>query len=185
MRIVAGTARGRALAAPKPTSRHIRPTADRVRETLFNILGQWLDGQTVLDLYAGTGALGLEAVSRGASRAVLVDQDKEALSLCRQNTDHLGFGEQVEILAQPVGRAMEGLGKRGQTFDLIFADPPYAARAVQEVLEGVARAGLLAPGGTVIVEHDKREPAPESHEGFSRVDGRVFGDTMVSFFRIP
>ncbi|XXF81017.1 16S rRNA (guanine(966)-N(2))-methyltransferase RsmD [Myxococcaceae bacterium GXIMD 01537] len=185
MRIVAGTARGRALAAPKPTSRHIRPTADRVRETLFNILGQWLDGEAVLDLYAGTGALGLEALSRGAGRAVLVDQDREALGLCRQNTDGLGFGDRVEILALPVGRALETLGKRGARFELIFADPPYAARVVEGVLEQVAAAGLLAPGGTLIVEHDKREPAPESHAGFSRVDERRFGDTVASFFRIP
>lgn len=185
MRIVAGTAKGRALEGPKPTSRHIRPTADRVRETLFNILGQWLDGHAVLDLYAGTGALGLESLSRGAGKAVLVDQDREALGLCRQNTDHLGFTAQVEILSMPVARAVETLGKRGAKFDLIFADPPYAARVVEGVLEQVARAGVLAPGGTVIVEHDKREPAPESHEGFSRVDERRFGDTVVSFFRIP
>lgn len=185
MRIVAGTAKGRTLAAPKPTSRHIRPTADRVRETLFNILGQRLDGELVLDLYAGTGALGLEAISRGASRAVLVDQDREALSLCRRNTEHLGFTDCVEVLAQPVERAVETLGKKGEKFDLIFADPPYAARMVEAVLEQVARAGLLSPGGTVVIEHDKREQAPESHEGFARVDERRFGDTVASFFRIP
>lgn len=185
MRIVAGSARGRALAGPKATSKHIRPTADRVRETIFNVLGQWLEGQKVLDLYAGTGALGLESVSRGASRAVLVDSDREALSLCRTNTDALGFGERVEILAQPVERALEVLGRRGDGFELVFADPPYAARVVETVLEGVKRHGLLAPGGTVIVEHDKREAAPESHEGFERVDQRRFGDTLVSLFRIP
>jgi 16S rRNA (guanine(966)-N(2))-methyltransferase RsmD len=185
MRIVAGTAKGRALTAPKPTSRHIRPTADRVRETLFNILGQWLEGESVLDLYAGTGALGLEALSRGAGRAVLVDQDKEALALCRQNTDHLGFADKVEILALPVARAVDTLGKKGAKFEIIFADPPYAAKVVEAVLEQVGRAGLLAPGGTLIVEHDKREEAPESHEGFSRVDQRRFGDTVASFFRVP
>jgi 16S rRNA (guanine966-N2)-methyltransferase len=182
MRIVAGSARGRPLAGPKPTSVHIRPTADRVRETLFNILGQSLEGLRALDLYAGTGALGLEAVSRGAAHAVLVDQDKEALALCRGNTQALGFAAQVEVLALPVARAVEQLGKRGTPFDLIFADPPYAARAVEGVLELVAGAKLLAPGGQVLVEHDKREPAPESHAGFSRVDQRKFGDTLVSFF---
>jgi 16S rRNA (guanine966-N2)-methyltransferase len=185
MRIVAGTARGRALAGPRPTSRHIRPTADRVRETLFNVLGQWLEGLSVLDLYAGTGALGLESVSRGATRAVLVDSDPEALSLCRKNVEALGFSSRVEILGQPVERALEALGRRGTRFELIFADPPYAARVVEAVLEGVARHGLLAPGGTVVIEHERREAAPESHEGFSRVDQRRFGDTLVSLFRIP
>ena len=182
MRIVAGTARGRPLAGPKPSSAHIRPTADRVRETLFNILGQWLEGQRVLDLYAGTGALGLEALSRGAARAVLVDQDREALGLCRTNTQALGFTAQVEILALPVPRAVEQLGKRGEPFELIFADPPYAARVVESVLDQVAGAKLLAPGGQVVVEHDKRESAPEAHAGFQRVDQRRFGDTLVSFF---
>jgi 16S rRNA (guanine966-N2)-methyltransferase len=185
MRIVAGSAKGRALAGPKTTSKHIRPTADRVRETIFNVLGQWLEGQKVLDLYAGTGALGLESVSRGAPRAVLVDSDREALALCRANTDTLGFGAQVEILAQPVERALQTLGRRGDRFELIFADPPYAARVVETVLEGIARNGVLAPGGTVVIEHDKREAAPESHEGFERVDQRRFGDTLVSLFRIP
>lgn len=183
MRIVAGTAKGRALAGPKPTSKHIRPTADRVRETLFNVLGQFLDGQAVLDLYAGTGALGLEALSRGAGKAVLVDQDREALALCRQNTDFLGFGAQVEILSQPVDRALTALGRRGERFELVFADPPYAARVVETVLEGVTGAGLLTPGAMVVVEHDKREPAPEAHAGLTREDQRRFGDTLVSFYR--
>ncbi len=185
MRIVAGSAKGRALQGPKPTSRHIRPTADRVRETLFNVLGQWLEGQAVLDLYAGTGALGLEALSRGAGRAVLVDSDREALGLCRQNAQAVGFADQVEILGQPVARAVEALGRRGARFELIFADPPYAARGVEQVLEQVGQAGLLAPGGVLVIEHDKRESAPEAHEGLARVDQRRFGDTLASFYRIP
>ena len=183
MRIVAGSAKGRTLEGPKATSRHIRPTADRVRETLFNILGQWLEGQRVLDLYAGTGALGLESLSRGAVRAVLVDSDREALALCRANTDTLGFGAQVEVLAQSAERALELLGRRGERFELIFADPPYAAKGVEAVLAGVARLGLLAEGGTVVLEHDRREEAPESHGTLSRVDQRRFGDTLVSFYR--
>jgi 16S rRNA (guanine966-N2)-methyltransferase len=184
MRIVAGSAKGRALAGPKATSRHIRPTADRVRETLFNVLGQWLEGQKVLDLYAGTGALGLESLSRGASDVVLVDSDREALSLCRANTDTLGFTARVEVLAQPVARALETLGRRGDRFQLVFADPPYAARVVETVLEGLSAHQLLAGGGTVVVEHDKREPAPEAHAGFTRVDQRRFGDTWVSLYRV-
>lgn len=183
MRIVAGSARGRALAGPRPGSSHIRPTADRVRETLFNVLGQWLEGQAVLDLYAGTGALALEALSRGAARAVLVDQDREAVALCRGNARSLGFEPQVEVLAQPVERAVKLLAQRGERFDLIFADPPYAARQVESVLEQVV--GLLAAEGTLVVEHDRREPAPEEQGGLRRVDQRRFGDTLVSLYRAP
>ena len=185
MRIVAGTAKGRALAGPKTTSKHIRPTADRVRETIFNVLGQWLEGQAVLDLYAGTGALGLESLSRGASKVVLVDSDREALALCRTNTDTLGFTKQVEILSQPVERSLATLGRRGDKFELVFADPPYAARVVETVLEGLAHHGVVAPGGTVVIEHDKREAAPQAHAGFEQVDQRRFGDTLVTLFRIP
>lgn len=185
MRIVAGSARGRALAGPRPGSAHIRPTADRVRETLFNVLGQWLEGQVVLDLYAGTGALALEALSRGASRAVLVDQDREALALCRSNARSLGFEPQAEVLAQPVERAVKLLAQRGERFDLIFADPPYAARQVERVLEQVVGEGLLAAAGTLVVEHDRREPAPQEQAGLRRVDQRRFGDTLVSLYRVP
>jgi len=137
MRIVAGSARGRVLEGPG-RSTDIRPTADRVRETLYNILGQWFDGQRVLDLYAGTGALGLEAVSRGASTAVLVDQAPEAVRLCRANVATLGFGEQVEVLAMSVERAAAHLRGRGAMFDLILADPPYAVRGVEQVVTAAA-----------------------------------------------
>lgn len=183
MRIVAGSARGRALKGPK--SEGIRPTADRVRESLFNVLGQWMDGLAVLDLYAGTGALALEALSRGAARAVLVDKDREAVSLCRENAQALGFSTQVEVLAMPVERAAEQLAGRGEKFELIFADPPYAAKGVSGVLDLVMQRQLLAPGGTLVVEHDKREDAPEAHAGLSRIDQRTFGDTRLSLFRIP
>src|SRR5215510_10826844 len=123
MRIVAGKARGHHLLGPR--SSNIRPTADRVREAIFNVLGQWMDGWSVLDLFAGTGALALESISRGARRAVMVDEDKEAVRLCRTNAAALGFKEQVEILAMPVTRALAQLQRAGERFELIFADPPY------------------------------------------------------------
>lgn len=180
MRIVAGTAKGRAIQGPKK-SKAIRPTADRVRETIFNILGQWMDGLTVLDLFAGTGALGLEALSRGAKSLTMVDQDREALSLCRENAQTLGFQEQVTILASPVERAVHQL--KGSRFELVFADPPYAARVVPDLLEKVDAAQLVTPGGTFVIEHDKREAAPEALGAFARVDQRKFGDTLVSFYK--
>lgn len=181
MRIIAGSARGRILLGPR--SRAIRPTADRVRESIFNVLGQWMDGQSVLDLYAGTGAMALEALSRGAARAVLVDQEREAVGLCRANAAALGFAQQVMILAMPMARAVERLSAQGERFDLVFADPPYAARATGEVLAQVGQRGLLAPEGVLCLEHDRREAVPEQGEGLVRVDQRTFGDSRVSLFR--
>jgi 16S rRNA (guanine966-N2)-methyltransferase len=183
MRIVAGTARGRPLLGPGPKSRGIRPTADRVRETVFNILGQFFEGGQVLDLYAGTGALAFEALSRGLGHAVLVDQDREAIGLCRRNAQALGFEAQVEILQQPVARATTALGAAGRSFELVFADPPYAARVVEDLLTQVHGRGLLAVRGALVIEHDKREQAPPGFGELHRVDQRRFGDTEISFYR--
>jgi 16S rRNA (guanine966-N2)-methyltransferase len=181
VRIVAGTARGRPLLTPR--GKQIRPTSDRVRESLFNVLGQRMDGLRVLDLYAGTGALALEALSRGAERAVLVDRDREAAKLCRENAEALGFSGRAEVLWMPVARAAPLLAHRNEPFDLLFADPPYAARAASEILDLLQRHRLLAAGATLVVEHDRREIAPDAHEGLSRVDQRRFGDTLVSLYR--
>lgn len=181
MRIVAGTAKGRALLGPK-NKKGIRPTADRVRESLFNILGQWMEGLRVLDLYAGTGALGLEALSRGAASLLMVDKDRDAISLCGQNAKALGFGDRCQIWNLPADRALAQLGKAGQQFDLIFADPPYAARVVEDLLEQVEASRTLGEGGRLVVEHDRREGAPERQGGMVRLDQRRFGDTQVSVY---
>jgi len=131
-----------------------------------------------------TGALALESLSRGAVRAVLVDSGREALSLCRENATALGFASQVRILALPVARALDVLAREGAAFELIFADPPYAAKAVESLLISVEEKKLLTATGTFVLEHDKREVAPERSGGFSQVDQRQFGDTRVTLYRI-
>jgi 16S rRNA (guanine966-N2)-methyltransferase len=179
MRIVGGTRRGRRLLPPRSSA--TRPTADRVRETLFNVLGQQLAGGDVLDLYAGTGALGLEALSRGAERAVLVDAAAEAADLCQRNAAALAFEGQVDVLRLRAEKAVERLLREGRRFTLAFADPPYAARAGAWVVGAVAP--LLTEGGTLVVEHDRREGLPETAGSLFRVDERRFGDTVVSLYR--
>ena len=181
MRIVAGTARGRTLLGPK--SLRIRPTADRVRESIFNILGQSMDGRAVLDLYAGTGALSLEALSRGAKSAVLVDADREAVKLCLANAAALGFDRQISVLPVLVDRALTKLRREQQAFDLIFADPPYGRGLALGVLKHLSAGGLLAPGGILCLEHHKRELLPERLKSLGRLDSRRFGDTAVSFYQ--
>lgn len=181
MRIVAGTARGRTLLGPK--SLKIRPTADRVRESIFNILGQSMDGRVVLDLYAGTGALSFEALSRGAQRAVLVDADREAVRLCLANAVALGFDRQISVLPMPVDRALAKLRREQQRFDLVFADPPYGRGLALGAIKEVAEGSLLAPEGILCVEHHKRDLLPEQLKILKRVDSRRFGDTAVSFYQ--
>lgn len=121
-RIIAGVARGRRLGAPKGTG--TRPTSDKVRSAVFNLLGQFFEGGVVLDLYAGTGALALEALSRGCERAVCVEADRAAAELIRRNAESCGFGDRVEVIRSAVEGALGRLPPAG--FDLVFADPPYA-----------------------------------------------------------
>jgi 16S rRNA (guanine(966)-N(2))-methyltransferase RsmD len=181
VRIVAGTARGRTLTGPR--SQGIRPTADRVRESLFNSLGQWMDGLRVLDLFAGTGALALEAISRGAQSAVLVDPGAEAAALCRRNAEALGFLPQVEIWKVPALSAIPKLAQAQRQFELVFADPPYDQEAVGEVLAALEGASLLTPGGVFCAEHRKTESPPEKVGELVRFDQRKFGDTVASLYR--
>jgi 16S rRNA (guanine966-N2)-methyltransferase len=179
VRIISGEAKGRTLKMPK--SDLVRPTADRVRETIFNVLGQRLSGERVLDLYAGAGGLGLEALSRGAGHATFVENAREVMPTLAENVRHLGFTARATTLLRPVERALQQLSG-GTPFDVVFADPPYAQRALTMVLEGLDAHGLVAPGGSVVLEHDKRELLPERVGALVRSDERRFGDTTVSFF---
>ena len=190
MRITGGTHRSRALKAPRGSS--TRPTSDRVREALFAILAAHaeLGGVRVLDLYAGTGALALEALSRGAARATLVERGREALGAIRANVAALRVGGQVEIVAAPVERSASAL--RGGGFGLVFVDPPYAdvasgvaLRAVEEVVA----AGALAERATLVLEHAPDRKRAEHDEeigpdiaGLVRRETRRYGDTCLSFY---
>ena len=153
-----------------------------MREGLFNVLGQRFSGERVLDLYAGSGALALEALSRGAAEAVLVERDREAASVCERNARTLGYGERIELLRGELKAVLPRL--EGRRFDLVFVDPPYADGPVL-ALELVDRQGLLADGGVVIAEHDKRIEPPETVGALARRDLRRFGDTAISFYERP
>jgi len=173
LRIVGGAFRGRALRAVPGTS--TRPTADRVRQSLFDLLGQRMDGLTVLDLYAGTGALGLEAISRGAVRAVLIEKDARACGVIHGNVADLRVEEEVQVIRGELPLVLQSL--RGQTFDLVFSDPPYALHAGQAIVDAVQN--LLAPGARLVLEMERREPVPVLPEGLSLADERRYGDTLV------
>lgn len=175
MRIIAGTARGRTIEAPK--GRDTRPTLDRVRENLFNILQRKTWDAKVLDLFAGTGALSLESLSRGAAEAVLVDCDRAAHLCQKQNVQKLGFDGQTRILLMDWQQAVRQLA--GEKFDLVFLDPPYAMRDLTGVM--AALVPLLAEGATVIVEHEA-QVMPSTADGYEMYDSRKYGYVGVSFF---
>jgi 16S rRNA (guanine(966)-N(2))-methyltransferase RsmD len=191
VRIIGGSARGRVLAGPRHQG--LRPTADRVRQALFDLLGQTFQGEAVLDLYAGTGALGLEALSRGAGTALLVDRDPAALELCRKNAATLGFGDRAIDRGLDLPEGIDALARSGGRFDLVFVDPPYSggrrsrrepsvASSCEEVLRRLAASGILAPGARVVVEHDRRDPIHAVAPGLKLIDQRRFGDTEISVF---
>jgi 16S rRNA (guanine966-N2)-methyltransferase len=179
LRIVAGRLGGRRLVAPRDQA--TRPTSEKVREALFAILGG--SGDVVLDLYAGSGALGLEALSRGASRAVFVESRKPALDSLRGNIEGLGVGEQVAVIARPVERSAASLAPLGP-FDLILADPPYVLvdeGGAPRALQALCAAGLLVEGGTLVLEHSSRTDPP-ALSGLQLTESRRYGDTAVSFY---
>ena len=180
MRVVAGAARGRRL-APVPPG--VRPTADRVRESLFNALGQFFSGGAVLDLYAGTGSLGIEALSRGSGRAVFVERDRRALAAIRENLRRTGFEDRARVLPGTVEKELEKVIRAGQTFRLILLDPPYRIAATE--LEGVMSRlpALLEPGGRVVVESG--EAPVEFVAGDLEGETRRYGGTHVSIFERP
>jgi pantetheine-phosphate adenylyltransferase/16S rRNA (guanine(966)-N(2))-methyltransferase RsmD len=178
VRIIAGTARGVRL-VPVPDG--VRPTSDRVREAIFNSLGQFFDGGEVLDLYAGTGALGIEALSRGFERATFVEKNGRASRVVRENLERAGFAEKKgEVLRGDVAEAIGRFVAEGRRYDLIFADPPYRIppREIGGVLERLA--ALLAPGGRVVVESG--DPLAETIGNLKGV-GRRYGGTVVTFLQ--
>ena len=180
MRIIAGQMRSRRLKAPEGMD--TRPTADRVKEALFSILGSRVYGAKVLDLYAGSGALALEAVSRGAEGAVLCDCGRAACQAIRENINTLGCENIARLLPVRDTAALAALGKENARFDLIFLDPPYRMDTAP-VCQTICREGLLSQDGIVIVEHSRETP-PKVQSPLILFDRREYGVTGLSFYRL-
>lgn len=178
MRIIAGAFGGRRLHTPKGTA--IRPTADRVREAVFSIIGPGLAGAEILDLFAGTGAMGLEALSRGASRVIFVDQSRHAVQLIRSNVELCHVADRVRVIHGSVSQAIRLLASQGEAFDLIFIDPPYREQSLLKTLQTL---GEVVRSGTIVVaEHSSRDPLPVQVLEWSQTEVRQYGDTTVSFY---
>jgi 16S rRNA (guanine966-N2)-methyltransferase len=176
VRILAGRWKGRRLDVPAAA----RPTSGRAREALFSMLQDRLPGARVLDLYAGTGAVGLEAVSRGAAHAVLVEQDADPLrdALARIHAEP----SEVSLVAAPAGEAVARLIARGERFDIVFADPPYAMASGAGEIARLSQ--LLAPGGIVVLQRDEGEAEPPSLEGLRPLQRRAYGRNVFHFLGI-
>ena len=184
MRVVGGRLKGRNLVSP--SSREIRPTADRLRESLFNILihayGNPVDGARVLDLFAGTGALGIEAISRGAKFALFVDNGTEARALLRANVEALGLGGVTKVFRRDATNL--GPAHPVEPFSLAFLDPPYGKGLAEKALASLRDGGWLTPGAMLVVEEAKaaRVVAPE---GYQELERRAYDDTEFVLLRAP
>lgn len=176
MRISGGRFAGRRLRVPRSD---VRPTADRVRESLFARLGD-LAGKRVLDLFAGSGALGFEALSRGASHVTFVDHSNAALEVVRANASALGVAEQVTLRRGEALAVVRRLADE-TAFDVAFLDPPYAEAVLPRALAALAAARLLASGALVVAESDRRHP-PGPIEGLAAIDERRYGDTLITWY---
>jgi 16S rRNA (guanine966-N2)-methyltransferase len=179
MRIIAGERRGQTLRGPRRAG--VRPTGAYLREAVFNVLAAQVPGARVLDLYAGTGAMGLEALSRGAAEATFVDRDVAAV---RANVARLDLGGRAAILRGEVGRILGRLGAAARRFDIVYADPPYGGDRAGRTAEAVAAAGVLAAGGVLLVEHHHKVPLPEAAGALRRRRALRHGETTVTFYAV-
>ena len=176
MRIIGGTLKGRRIDAPDWPG--LRPTSDRLRETLFNVLAPRIDGARFLDAYAGTGAVGIEALSRGAAQVTFVEQDRRAQRLIEANLARCGVQDRYAIIRAGFAGAAPRLAG---PFDILFLDPPYGA---EELLAGLRTAAPLVKGdGLLIIEHARRDPAPETAADLVRTRELLQGDSALSFFQ--
>jgi 16S rRNA (guanine966-N2)-methyltransferase len=179
LRIIAGSLKGRRLQVPPADE--VRPTGDRVREALFSILAGRLDEARVLDAYAGSGALGFEALSRGAREAVFVEADRRVLATLRDNATALGVSERCRVVA---GDPCALLGARvlGEPFDLVLADPPYAAGAGPRLLRALADAGALAAGGWAVIEREGRRSVAPAPPTLQHLRTALYGRAALDFY---
>lgn len=178
MRIIAGRKRGTQLVAP--VGKNTRPTLARVKESLFGILQFELANAVVLDLFAGSGGLGLEAISRGAALAVFCDNDKNSLQAVRQNIQKLGFFDQCVLYATDYQTALQRAKTAGYAFDVVFLDPPYASGYAMQAFAEILSLELLKPAGVAVIEHDPKDAV--AYAGFS-ADTRRYGEVALTLLR--
>jgi 16S rRNA (guanine(966)-N(2))-methyltransferase RsmD len=182
MRVIAGSARGRRLDTVAGWS--VRPTADRVKEALFSALGSRasLDGAAILDLFAGSGALGIEALSRGARHLTFVEQDRAARLVLARNLERCGFSDRASVLAVPVRRALDELARRATRFDGALLDPPYGRGLAAATLEALGQGTVLAEGAWVAAEHSVDDQLAEGYGGLRLTASKRYGSTALTLY---
>jgi 16S rRNA (guanine966-N2)-methyltransferase len=181
MRVIAGEAKGRPLKAVP--GMNTRPTTDKVKEAVFSMIGPFFEGGWALDLFAGTGGLGIEALSRGMERAVFVDQDRMSISVIKSNVEAAGMAKRAEIYTNDAGRSVKALEKRGIAFSAVFLDPPYRLTHMDKLIMELQERKLLEDDAVIVVEHDAGHAYPEEIGGCMQTRKAHYGDTAVTVYR--
>lgn len=181
MRVVSGTAKGRALKAVP--GKGTRPTTDKVKEAIFSSIGPYFDGGRVLDLFAGTGGLGIEALSRGMEQGIFVDMERASIQVVQDNLRVTGLSDKAEVYRNEATRAVKALAKRAMQFALVFLDPPYKLKHMDQLIEEMEAAGILDQACTIVVEHDAEHDYPERIGRFVRGRHTAYGDTAVTIYK--
>lgn len=180
MRIIAGEAKNKRIITRKGTD--TRPTLGSMKESLFSIIAPYVEDCTFLDLFSGSGSISLEALSRGARRAIMIEKDNEALRCIIENINNLGFENRCRAYKNDVVRAVEILGRKNEKFDIIFMDPPYKEELCTKVMKAIAKAGILADGGLIICEHHLFEDLADEIGEFKKADERKYGKKCITFY---
>lgn len=183
MRVIGGSSRGRRLHTPRGLS--VRPTSDKVKEALFNILSGLmgpLDGCAVLDIFAGTGNLGIEALSRGAAKAVFIDSSRDSAAIIAKNLSLTGFTDKSRVLVKDFCPALGILDSSGDVFQLIFVDPPYQKGLIEKCLGQLQKSMIIDEQTMVVAEFSSREDIADCHGCLQQIDKRLYGDTALAFF---
>ncbi|MBC2389536.1 16S rRNA (guanine(966)-N(2))-methyltransferase RsmD [Listeria booriae] len=180
MRVIAGSRKGHSLKAVPGTN--TRPTTDKIKESLFSIIGPFFDGEKVLDLFAGSGGLGIEALSRGASECVFIDQAQAAIKTVHLNVSACHLEDQAHIFRNEAKRALKVLAKNEWAFDLVFLDPPYKKQQLEQLMESLDALGLVNEDALVVCEHDADAVLPEADAGFKKFREERYGITVLSLF---
>jgi 16S rRNA (guanine966-N2)-methyltransferase len=180
VRVIAGTAKGRLLKAVPGNG--TRPTTDKVKEAIFNMIGPYFDGGLGLDLFAGTGGLGIEALSRGMERVIFIDMEKTSIQVVEDNLQTLGFKEQSEVYRNEAQRAIQVFAKRGLKFDLIFLDPPYRMKQVDEILLQMQQMEILQDEAVVLVEHEAGHAYADEIGRFHVRKRTAYGETAITIY---
>lgn len=181
MRVIAGKAKGRPLKAVP--GQGTRPTTDKVKEAIFSMIGPFFDGGVALDLFAGTGGLGIEAWSRGIDKVISIDKEKHSIDVIRSNVQAAGASADFEIYRNDAARALKVLGKKGQAFDLVFLDPPYRMDDMDQWLLKMLELQLIAEQAVVVIEHDAKVQYPEYIGQLQQQRHAQYGEIAVTIYR--